>query len=168
MSSASRGDDSRDERDDAAIGNEEEEETSEEHTVFETAIASSLQQHMSVSVIIQMQDTCYVLKRRLVRVAWRVYQSSLVLDGDRITLAVKTRRYMELVCFLFDPAMLGDVLALRMTCKSNRERRRFPVYSLISYQELEANIIEECVAYGSSRFVSTDVLHAVLAIHSSH
>ena len=99
--------------------------------------------------------------------AWRVYQSSLLLDGDRITLAVKARRYMELVCLLFDSAMLGDVLALRMTCKSNSERRRFPV-CFVTYQELEANIIEECVAYGSSRFVSTDVLHAVLAIHNCY
>ena len=101
-------------------------------------------------------------------IAWRVYQASLLLDGDRITLPAKARRYMELACFLFDLGMLRDVWALRMTCTSNSERRRFPIYcSTPFYQELEANIIEECVAYGSSsRFVSTSVIYAVMAIHS--
>ena len=139
--------------------------TSEEHNMFETAIANSLVEHLSVTVVTEMQSMCYVLKRRLVRVAWRVYQSFLQLDGDRISLSVKARRYMEVVCFLFDFTMLGEVLALRMTCKSNSERRRFPVYFMSSYQELEANIIEECVAYSSCRLVSTDVIHAVMAIH---
>ena len=50
--------------------------------------------------------------------------------------------------------MLGDVLSLRLTCKSNNERRRFPVCYVV-YRELEANLIEEWEAYGSSRFVST-------------
>jgi len=94
----------------------------------------------------------------------RVYQSSLLLDGDRVSESVKARWYLELVCLLFDLGMLGDVAALRMTCKSNSERRRFPVCFIV-YQELEANMIEECVGYASSRFVSTDVLHAVMTIH---
>ena len=150
-------------------GDDGDDETSEEHDMFEIAIANSLQQHRPIAVIIQMQDTCYVLSRRLVRIAWRVYQASQLLDGDRITLSTKARRYMELVCFLFDLGMLGDVWALRMTCLSNNERRRFPIYcSTPFYQELEANIIEECVAYGSSRFVSTSVIYAVMAIHRSY
>ena len=80
---------------------------------------------------------------------------------------MKARRYTELVCVLFDLPMLGDVLSLRLTCKSNNERRRFPV-CYVEYRELEANLIEEWVAYGSSRFVSTDVIFAVMAIHNSY
>jgi hypothetical protein len=94
-----------------------------------------------------------------------VYQSTLLLDGDRLSAAAKARRYVELVCFLFDLDMLGDVLSLRMTCKSNNERRRFPVCSGASYCELEANTVEEWLAYGSCRFVATDVIHAVMAMH---
>jgi hypothetical protein len=111
-----------------------------------------------------MQKTPYVLKRRLVRIAWRVYQSTLLFDGARLTESAKARRYVELVYFLFDLTMLSDVCALRMTCKSNNERRRFPV-CYVTYRELEANIVEEWLGYGSCRFVSTDVIHAVMAIH---
>ena len=60
--------------------------------------------------------------------------------------------------------MLGDVLSLRMTSKSNNERRRFPV-CYVTYRELEGNIIEEWLGYGSCRFVPTDVICAVMAVH---
>jgi hypothetical protein len=140
--------------------------------LLETNIARSMQDHIPNTVIVQMQDTGYVLKRRLVRIAWRVYQSSLLLDGDRVSVSVKARRYLEVVCLLFDLGMLGDVAALRMTCTSNNERRRFPVVfrglTGLTYQELEANMIEECVGYASSRFVTTDIIHAVMAIHNSY
>jgi hypothetical protein len=132
--------------------------------LLETNIARNMIDHIPSEVIVQMQEACYVLKRRLVRIAWRVYQSSLLLDGDRVSVSVKARRYLEVVCLLFDLSLLGDVAALRMTCKSNNERRRFPV-CFVTYQELEANIIEENVGYASSRFVSTDIIHAVMAIH---
>ena len=93
------------------------------------------------------------------------YQSTLLFDGDRLSVAAQARRYVELVCFLFDLDMLGDVLALRMTCKSNNERRRFPV-CYVAYDELEANIVEEWLGYGSCRFVPTDVIRAVMvAMH---
>jgi hypothetical protein len=137
--------------------------------LLETNIARSMRDHIPNSVIVKMQDTGYVLKRRLVRIAWRVYQSSLLLDGDRVSVSVKARRYLEVVCLLFDLGMLGDVAALRMTCKSNTERRRFPVVTCgFTYQELEANMIEECVGYASVRFVTTDIIHAVMAIHNSY
>jgi hypothetical protein len=132
--------------------------------LLETNIATSMRDYIPNAVLVQMQATRYVLRRRLVRIAWRVYQSFLLLDGDRVSESVKARRYLEVVCLLFDLDMLGDVAALRMTCKSNNERRRFPV-CFISYPELEANMIEECVGYASSRFVSTDILYAVMAIH---
>ena len=115
-----------------------------------------------------MHNTCYVLKRRLVLIAWRVYQSTLQLDGDRLSEMTKARRYVELVCFLFDVTMLGDVLSLRLTCKSNNERRRFPVFMKAAYHELEGNLIEEWVGYASRRFVSSDIIHAVMAIHDSY
>mmetsp|Transcript_6569 Transcript_6569/g.12625 ORF Transcript_6569/g.12625 Transcript_6569/m.12625 type:complete len:82 (+) Transcript_6569:466-711(+) len=76
--------------------------------------------------------------------------------------------YVEVWCLLLDRVMLGELLSLRMTCKSNHEagRRRFPVcYSY--YRELEANMMEEWVAYASSRFVPTSVLHAVSRIHET-
>jgi hypothetical protein len=77
------------------------------------------------------------------------------------------RRYTELVCFLIDLIMLGGVLFLRMTCKSNNERRRFPV-CCTSYRELEANIIIEMfIAYECYRFVSTDIMYAVMTMHST-
>jgi hypothetical protein len=133
--------------------------------LFETTIGISLRHLVISAVLKKMHETPYALKRRLVRIAWRVYQSSLLMDGDRLTVSAKVRRYTELVCFLFGLTMLGDVLALRMTCKSNNERRRFPVHIEAAYHELEANIIEMFVAYDSSRFVSTDVIHAVMAIH---
>ena len=91
-----------------------------------------------------------------------------MLDGDRLSVGVKARRYMELVCFLFDLTMLSDVLSLRLTCQSNNERRRFPVYLPTAYYELEANLIEEWVGFGSSRFVSTAIIVAVLAIQEQH
>jgi hypothetical protein len=36
------------------------------------------------------------------------------------------------------------------------------------YRELEANIVEEWVAYGSSRFVSTDGWHSYSAINTQY
>ena len=133
---------------------------------FKTHVAISMQNQLLTEDIEGMQATCYVLKRRLVLIGWRVFQSTLLVDGDRVSAVTKTRRYTELVCFLFDSTMLGDVLSLRLTCKSNSERRRFPVYLPTGdYHELEANLIEEWVSFGSSRFVSTDIIHAVLAMH---
>ena len=135
------------------------------YDIFETHIATSMRHQISTQVMEGMHSTCYVLKRRLVLIAWRVYQSTLALDGDRLTVVAKARRYMELVCFLFDSTMLSDALSLRLTCKSNNERRRFPVYLPAAYHELEVNLIEEWVAHGASRFVSTGIIDAVMAIH---
>jgi len=123
--------------------------------------------HMrSSAVILHMQDMPYVLRRRLVRMAHGVYQSSLQLDGERLTEEAKASRYTELVCFLLDASILRDVLALRLTCKSNNERRRFPV-CFVTYRELEANIIEEWLVCSgcSSRFVSSGVMCHAVAMH---
>jgi uncharacterized protein len=138
----------------------------DECQLLETSVSLSLRHLLSNGAIEHMQEaTPYVLKRRLVRVAYRVYQSNLLFDGDCLSAAAKARRYVELVCFLFGLDMLGDVLALRMTCKSNNERRRFPVWIGASYGELEANIVEEWLGYGSCRLVPTDVIFAVMAMH---
>lgn len=61
--------------------------------------------------------------------------------------------------------MLSDVLSLRLTCKSNNERRRFPVYGEESYHELEANVVEEWLGFGSCRFVSSDVIYGAMLMH---
>ena len=84
---------------------------------------------------------------------------------DRVSVVMKARRYTELVCFLFDLTMLNDVLSLRLTCKSNHVRRRFPVYLPAAYHELEANLIEEWIGFGSSRFVPSVIIFTVSAIH---
>ena len=153
---------------DIAPGNENNGGDDGHKTLLETNIASHMRDLLSNAVLKQIYEMRYGLKRRLVRIAWRVYQSSLLLDSDRISVSAKARRYLEVVCLLFDSTMLSDVLSLRMTCKSNHERRRFPVY-FGCYHELEANLIEEWIGgYGSSRFVSTDILHAVIAIHSGY
>ena len=81
----------------------------------------------------------------------------------------KAQRYTELACLMFDLHMLVDVFSLRITCKSNSVRRRFPMNNINTdrYEELEANIIEEFIGYGSSRFVSTAVIYALISIHNS-
>ena len=147
----------------AAVGDDDDDDDDDNddvaHQLFETNIAVNMRHLLSPAVIVRMQEMQYVLKKRLVLISWRVYQSTLLLDGDRVSAVVKARRYTELVCFLFNLPML--------TCKSNNERRRFPV-CYVEYRELEANLIEEWVAYGSSRFVSTDIILAVMAIHEQY
>ena len=115
----------------------------------------------------RMQCTQYLLRRALVRLARRVYRSSLQLDGDRLTDEASASRYAELACILLDSSMLSDVLALRLTCKTNNEGRRFPV-CFGSYTELEANIIEEWLVCSgcSSRFMSIGVVYEALAMHN--
>jgi hypothetical protein len=151
---------------DKISGNDDNEDdhNNDAHKLLETNVAISMPHAVSSAVVEHMQATGYMLKRRLVRIVWKVHQSTMLLDGDRLTMQTKARRYVELVCFLFDLSMLRDVVALRMTCKSNNERRRFPMNYGASH-ELEANIVEEWLGYGSCRFVSTDVIHTVIAIH---
>jgi hypothetical protein len=133
----------------------------------EVCIAASLRDLLPPDIIERMQKTPYVLKRRMVRVAHRLWRESLLEDGTRLNEAARAGRYVELVCFLLDTDMLGDVAALRMTCKSNDERRRFPVCGRGGeYCELEGNIVEEWLGRGcSSRFVSTGVVEAVRRMH---
>ena len=132
---------------------------------FEAAVVPRMWTHVPRAVTNRMHGMCFVRKRRLARIATRVYQSTLELDGARLSVDAKCRRYVELVCFLFDVALLRDVLSLRLTCQSNHARRRFPV-CFGTYRELEANIIEEWLgAYGACRFVAAEVIHAVIAIH---
>lgn len=59
---------------------------------------------------------------------------------------------------------MREVLALRLTCKSNHQWRRFPVVHDAEH-ELEVNLIERFLGYDASRFVSTQVLHGVLNMH---
>ena len=121
-------------------------------------------------------NTTYTLRQRLVRVALRVLQEGNCGDnivGRSTVVALsdvaKIERFVEVVCILLDEDMLRDVLALRLTCKSNCDRRRFPVVCLSrNYEELEANMVEEWVAHSCSRLLSTSVVHKVLKIHELH
>ena len=122
---------------------------------------------ISKTALTHTKVTCYPLKRKLCRLAHRVFIETLLFDGERISLNTKARRYVELVCLFLDLAMLTDLLALRMTCKSNHENRRFPVYYSV-YRELEANLIEGWVGHDACRFVSTSQIHQVIAILKLH
>jgi hypothetical protein len=118
----------------------------------------------------RMQSMYYARRRRLVRVAFSVYKSMQQQDSHFLDDKAKARSYTDLVCFFLDSSALNDVYVLRLTCKSNNERRRFPVNFSV-YKELEANIIEEWLGYGSdccSRFASTEVIAAALAIHEEN
>ena len=132
----------------------------------ELHVCMAMWSHLSRDAIKCMQNSPYVLRKKLVRIAYRVYQSSLSSnDGSNLTEENKALRFTSLACFLLDPSMLHDVLSLRLTCKSNNERRRFPVYNGF---ELEANLVEEWLGCGSacsSRFVSTGDIFAVIAMH---
>ncbi len=128
----------------------------------EKEIACSLMKHIKNVTIQQINEIQYVLKRKLAHHACRVYESSLLFDGVRLTFSTKMQRYTELVCFCFNETMLRDVLALRLTCKANHELRRFPVYCCISYHELEQNLIEGFIAHDSSRFVQTSVINGIV------
>lgn len=123
-------------------------------------------------------DTSYLLRRKIVRIAWKILELSMdapsgatsgyTVHGCRIKLSAdrKVSRLTGLVCFLLNEDMLREVLALRFTCKSNSERFRFPV-NHSRYEELEPSLVEEWLSYGSSHFVSTSVIFAVLALHLS-
>jgi ankyrin repeat protein len=105
----------------------------------------------------------YPLKHRYICLAANVFYTSLQLDGERINLATKIHRYVELVCLFSDKAMLTDLVALRLTCKANSVHRRFPVCHS-QYQELEVNLIESFLAHDVSRFVLTSQIQVVLAL----
>jgi ankyrin repeat protein len=120
--------------------------------------------HLEYAALTHSTATPYPLKRKLCRLAYRVYLETLLFDGERISLSTKARRYVELVCFFLNQVMLTDVCALRMTCKSNHLIRRFPIY-YSTYRELEANLIEGFVGYDACRFVSTSQVHQIIAMH---
>jgi hypothetical protein len=138
---------------------------SEKSSFSEPMIAACLRRKVASGVdLVRMQDTPYVLRRRLVRAACRVFRESLLVDGGRLSEEVRAGRYAGLAIFFLNAGMLREVLALRMTCKSNSERRRFPVCH-VQYYKLEANVIEEWLAFESSRFVPTSTIYAVIALH---
>jgi ankyrin repeat protein len=130
---------------------------------LERTMGATMIRTVSCSAIKRMQSTPYVLRRKIVGIAYRVYQASLLpLGAAYLTDAIKTNRYTCLVCFLLNSRMLGDVLALRLTCKSNLKQRRFPISG---NRALEANVIEEWLVCGddcSSRFVDTSTICNVL------
>jgi hypothetical protein len=135
--------------------------------VFKTAISCELRQNVASTTVKQMSQVPYPLRRRLTRLACRIYYNSLLIDSDRISLSTKARRYVELMCFLLDEVMMRDALALRLTCRANHEWRRFPFYT-DCYRELEAHLIESFIAFDASRFVSTQVINSAIEMHSQH
>jgi hypothetical protein len=124
-------------------------------TCFEKAMALSLE-CMSDSVIDMLSNTTYTKKRGAARVAAHVYHDTLLVDGSRIDINKKAKRFVELACFFLNEDMQNDVVALRLTCKANNDVRRFPVVATDG--QLEANLIESFIAYDSTRFVETSLI----------
>ena len=152
-------------------GDEAEEARRDSLAELETNLVMSMGPLLRCGAVGRMQDTPYPVRRRLARLAHRVLVWSLQQDGERVTAETAACRYVELACFLLDREMLSDVLSLRLTCRSNFERRRFPVCcESTGYVELEANLVEEWLGCGSgcsSRFVSTGVISTALTIHET-
>jgi hypothetical protein len=143
---------------------ENDDEDDDNKALFEVAIAGAFSQHIALQTVQQSTEVKYPVKRRLCKLAWRVYKESLLMDGDRIGMSIKARRYVELVCLFLDKAMLTDVFSLRITCKVNSVIKRFPICQP-TYRELEANLIESFIAYDASRFVSTNIVYSISAFH---
>jgi ankyrin repeat protein len=132
----------------------------------------------------RLQNVAFGIRRRLVRVACiahvrkddsHIGVNVVRQDGCRwnqygeyvrgLNANAKLTHFVEIVTLFLDSDMLRDVLALRLTCKSNSERRRFPVLCLSCYVELESNLIEEWLSHGVTRFLSTNVIHGALVLH---
>jgi hypothetical protein len=126
-------------------------------TLFNSAVDVALEQTISSEITERINQVNFSLKRKLVILAYEIYSASLLVDGDRISLNTKARRYVELVCLFLDKMMLIELYQLRTTCKSNDEQRTFPVFHSPN-QELEANLIEIFVAYDASRFVPSETI----------
>jgi hypothetical protein len=77
--------------------------------LFVFAIATVISEHISLETVEKMQFATFCLKQRLFKIAWQVYNESLLFDGDRISLSTKAQRYVELVCLLLDREMLTEV-----------------------------------------------------------
>jgi ankyrin repeat protein len=105
----------------------------------------------------------FLKRRKIVLFACRYLMMSLQVDGNRMTGTSKVRRYVELVCLCLNDEMLRDLLALRLTDKASYELRRF---TIDGDRQLEVGLIEEFVAFSSSRFLSTDAIHRALKMHA--
>jgi hypothetical protein len=127
--------------------------------------------------------TDYSLRRRLCKLAWRTHSHSPLGSGAGTRAGVVTdsatallpplasisavQQYVTLACLFLHQSMLADVLALRLTCKSNNHQLRFPVTSLSAYQELEERLIESFVAYDASHLVPASLIQSLIDIHCS-
>lgn len=152
---------------------------------FESALAVAFQSLSKlsgnpVSVILQAN---YPLRRRISRCAWKLYYChylrsarnnfdvndiddndsriiDIICEGE---IAVKSaQQYAELMSLLVDSTMLTDLLSLRLSCKTNNYRQRFPVTCLNTYHELEERLVETFVTYGSSHLVPTGLVNTIL------
>jgi hypothetical protein len=134
---------------------------------WEASVAHAFYEGIPHSTIEHIDHMSYDIRRRFVQIADRVYSDAQASDGvPPPSSRTRARRYVELVCLLFDEAMLRDVLALRLTCRANLEWRRFPVYSTACYHQLETNLIESYVAYDAVRFVTAHFIQGVIGIHA--
>ena len=123
---------------------------------------ANLQCLRNADIIVRMQNVSYVHRRLLVRLAWKTVETAIAPPSGKEFIS----RYIDLVFLLLDEDVLCDVVSLRLTCKSNSERRRFPVVSSRGYEELETNLVEEWLVYGSSSsLMTTSMLHTALAMH---
>ena len=118
------------------------------------------------SSIERISGVQHSVRKKVVILAWRIFEQSLLLDGDRISSDIKIKRFIELVCLFWDRDMLKDPYHLRLTCKSNNEQRRFPVCHS-TYQELEVNLIESFLSYDAARFVPTTFFRKAIEMYAA-
>ena len=145
---------------------------------WEKILACAWQQRGMTKNIQHINHMSYDIRRRFILIANSVFGDSLSVDdnddnnGVQLGVSPKkkvnlARRYVELVCFFCDEAVLREVLALRLTCRITHQcPRRFPVPTTTSYQELDSSLIESFIGYDAARFVSTKSIGVVIGIHA--
>lgn len=151
----------------------------DESREVEIAIACALRQIIDENTIKNLYELSYDIRRRVVQLAESVFNDSLrsvsyaedalssTGSASHAVMSTKARarRYVELVCFLFDKEMLRGVLALRLTCRAVLELRRFPVCCTRQYCELPGHLIESFFAYDASRLVSAQFIQGMIEVH---
>ena len=113
-----------------------------------------------------MNQISYDIRRRFIQIAEKLYNATFSKSECCISDSSKAKRYVDLVHFLFDEAMMRDVLSLRLICRICCTKGVFPVHSMCRYHEFECDMFECYIANESSCFVPTQDIQEVMNIHS--
>lgn len=137
--------------------------------LIETAVGIKFKSWLGVD---QTRMMCvqfsYPWMRRICNMAWQICEDSWsFIGGSRVTIGERASRYVEIVSLFFNRPMLDELCCLRLTCKANSELRRFPFKTSVLEGQLEANMVEQFIAYDSCRFISTHDVLFVLKHYSA-